>query len=257
VHRGEKVIVTTISKRSAEDMSGYLDRIGIRNRYIHSDIETLNRIQILEDMREDRIDVIVGVNLLREGIDLPEVSLVAIIDADKEGFLRNVRAITQIAGRAARHTNGQVNLYGDRLTGTLRTSLIESNRRRAKQIAYNLEHGVLPRRAKKSGTGSALLSERTTPEDTTPSIPYNTPDIAVNTPHTVANASHISSNSVAEPMEAYTTTPTTNALQGTIETLIEEARKAMEDAAKSLDFVSAAKHRDRMRELQKLAEESK
>ena len=110
VHRGEKVIVTTISQRSAADMSGYLDRIGIRNRYIHSDIETLNRIQILEDMREDRIDVIVGVNLLREGIDLPEVSRVAIIDADKEGFLRNVRAITQIAGRAARHTNGQVNL---------------------------------------------------------------------------------------------------------------------------------------------------
>ncbi|MBR0362632.1 MAG: UvrB/UvrC motif-containing protein, partial [Alistipes sp.] len=243
VHRGEKVIVTTISKRSAEDMSGYLDRIGIRNRYIHSDIETLNRIQILEDMREDRIDVIVGVNLLREGIDLPEVSLVAIIDADKEGFLRNVRAITQIAGRAARHTNGQVNLYGDRLTGTLRTSLIESNRRRAKQIAYNLEHGVLPRRAKKSGTGSALLSERPTAEDTTPSMPYNAPQI---TP-----------NSVAEPMEDYTATPTANALQGTLETLIEEARKAMEEAAKSLDFVAAAKHRDRMRELQKLATDSK
>ena len=242
VHRGEKVIVTTISKRSAEDMSGYLDRIGIRNRYIHSDIETLNRIQILEDMREDRIDVIVGVNLLREGIDLPEVSLVAIIDADKEGFLRNVRAITQIAGRAARHTNGQVNLYGDRLTGTLRTSIIESNRRRAKQIAYNLEHGVLPRRAKKSGTGSALLTERTAEESKQPVL-YSSPDVI--------------SEGVAETMEGYTTTPSTSTLQGSLEALIEEARKAMEEAAKSLDFVAAAKHRDRMRELQKLAEQSK
>ena len=246
VHRGEKVIVTTISKRSAEDMSGYLDRIGIRNRYIHSDIETLNRIQILEDMREDRIDVIVGVNLLREGIDLPEVSLVAIIDADKEGFLRNVRAITQIAGRAARHPNGQVNLYGDRLTGTLRTSIIESNRRRAKQIAYNLEHGVVPRRAKKSGTGSALLTERTTTDETAQIAPYSVVEIRQGI-----------ANGVAEETSTYTTAPVANALQGSLETLIDEARKAMEEAAKSLDFVAAAKHRDRMRELQKLAEESK
>ena len=246
VHRGEKVIVTTISKRSAEDMSGYLDRIGIRNRYIHSDIETLNRIQILEDMREDRIDVIVGVNLLREGIDLPEVSLVAIIDADKEGFLRNVRAITQIAGRAARHPNGQVNLYGDRLTGTLRTSIIESNRRRAKQIAYNLEHGVVPRRAKKSGTGSALLTERTTTDETAQITPYSVVEIRQGI-----------ANGVAEETSTYTTAPVANALQGSLETLIDEARKAMEEAAKSLDFVAAAKHRDRMRELQKLAEESK
>jgi excinuclease ABC subunit B len=220
-------------------------------------------------MREDRIDVIVGVNLLREGIDLPEVSLVAIIDADKEGFLRNVRAITQIAGRAARHTNGQVNLYGDRLTGTLRTSLIESNRRRAKQIAYNLEHGVLPRRAKKSGTGSALLSERTPAEDTTLTTLRNAADIATtlrnadiastlyNAPDTAVNAPNRVSNSVAEPTKDYTATPTANALQGTLETLIEESRKAMEEAAKSLDFVSAAKHRDRMRELQKLATDSK
>ena len=246
VHRGEKVIVTTISKRSAEDMSGYLDRIGIRNSYIHSDIETLNRIQILEDMREDRIDVIVGVNLLREGIDLPEVSLVAIIDADKEGFLRNVRAITQIAGRAARHTNGQVNLYGDRLTGTLRTSIIESNRRRAKQIAYNLEHGVLPRRAKKSGSGSALLAERAVAEESTEHTNYIAKNIKNNT-----------ASSVAEAMSSYNTAKGESVLQGSLEGLIDEVRKAMEEAAKSLDFVAAAKYRDRMRELQKLSEESK
>jgi excinuclease ABC subunit B len=226
-------------------MSGYLDRIGIRNSYIHSDIETLNRIQILEDMREDRIDVIVGVNLLREGIDLPEVSLVAIIDADKEGFLRNVRAITQIAGRAARHTNGQVNLYGDRLTGTLRTSLIESNRRRAKQIAYNLANNVLPRRAKKSGTGSALLTERTTADEVTPLA--NTPSKDVVNTH---------ASVVAETMAEYAATPASTTLQASLDTLIEEARKAMEEAAKSLDFVAAAKHRDRMRELQALAKES-
>ena len=160
VHRGEKVIVTTISKRSAEELSRYLDRIGVKNSYIHSDIETLNRIQILEDLRDGRIDVIVGVNLLREGIDLPEVNLVIIVDADKEGFLRNVRSITQITGRAARHAEGKAILYGDKVTGTLRTSIMESNRRRAKQVAFNFENDTLPRSAKKSGSGqNSLLSE--------------------------------------------------------------------------------------------------
>jgi excinuclease ABC subunit B len=219
-------------------MSGYLDRIGIRNSYIHSDIETLNRIQILEDLRDDRIDVIVGVNLLREGIDLPEVSLVAIIDADKEGFLRNVRAITQISGRAARHPQGQVNLYGDKLTGTLRTSLIESNRRRAKQIAYNYDNNLLPTRAKKSGSGqSALLAERSGSEDSTAeqSIKYSTPQ---------------SASVVAEDIASYTTS--SNTLEASLDKLIDEAREAMETAAKNLNFVAAARHRDRMLELKKL-----
>ena len=140
VNRGERAIVTTISKASAEEVSRYLGRVGIRNSYIHSDVETLNRIQILEDLRDGKIDVIVGVNLLREGIDLPEVSMVIILDADKDGFLRNVRAITQISGRAARHTNGQALLFGDVVTGSLRTSIIESNRRRSKQVAYNYDN---------------------------------------------------------------------------------------------------------------------
>ena len=162
IKRGGKAIITTISKRSTEELSRFLDRIGIKNRYLHSDIDTLERVQILDDLREDRIDVLVGVKLLREGIDLPEVSLVIIVDADKEGFLRNTKSITQITGRAARNVNGTTILYADILTSTLRTSLIESTRRRAKQIDYNYENNCLPRTAKKSGTGqNDLLSDRT------------------------------------------------------------------------------------------------
>ena len=159
--RNGKVIITTITKHSSEEVSRFLDRVGIKNRYLHSDIETMERVQILDDLRSGLIDVIVGVNLLREGIDLPEVALVVILDADKEGFLRNVRSITQVAGRAARHVNGKVILYGDTLNGSLYTSIIESNRRRAKQIEYNFEHDCVPRSAKKSGAGpNTLLSER-------------------------------------------------------------------------------------------------
>lgn len=235
VNRGERAIVTTISKASAEEVSRYLGRVGIRNSYIHSDVETLNRIQILEDLRDGKIDVIVGVNLLREGIDLPEVSLVIILDADKDGFLRNVRAITQISGRAARHTNGQALLFGDVVTGSLRASIVDSNRRRSKQIAYNYEHNILPRSAKKSGRGqSTLLSQ--SGSDTTEAT-----------------------NIVAESLAEYTTTredaPTTESMSATaesVERLIEEAREAMESAAKVLDFIAAARHRDRMYELQKL-----
>ena len=161
VKRDDKVLVTTITKRMAEELSKYFDRVGIRNRYIHSDVDTLERIQILEDLRGGMFDVLVGVNLLREGLDLPEVALVAILDADKEGFLRNVRSITQIAGRAARHSQGNVILYGDTCTDSMRFAIEQSNRRREKQVRYNMEHGMLPRRAQKSGTGqSTLLAAR-------------------------------------------------------------------------------------------------
>ena len=161
----DKVLVTTITKRMAEELSKYFDRVGVRNRYIHSDVDTLERIQILEDLRAGMFDVLVGVNLLREGLDLPEVALVAILDADKEGFLRNVRSLTQIAGRAARHSQGNVILYADTCTDSMRYAIEQSNRRREKQVRYNMEHEMLPRRAQRSGTGqSALLTGRDTPD---------------------------------------------------------------------------------------------
>ena len=210
----EKVIVTTLTKRSAEELSTYFDRMGLRCRYIHSDIDTLERVQILEDLRNGLFDVLIGVNLLREGLDLPEVSLVAIIDADKEGMLRNVRAITQIAGRAARHQHGLVIMYADVVTKTMRQSIEESNRRREKQIRYNMEHEKMPRKAHKSGNTQLLT----------------TTDIAQK--ESAENLTHGSELSIDE--------------------LIAQARSDMERAAKSLDFLAAARYRDRMYELQKL-----
>lgn len=210
--KDEKVIVTTLTKRSAEELSLYFERMGVRCRYIHSDIDTLERVQILEDLRSGLFDVLIGVNLLREGLDLPEVSLVAILDADMEGMLRNVRAITQIAGRAARHASGLVIMYADKLTRTIRTSIEESNRRRYKQIQYNMENHLMPRMAHKSGNAQMLLPEQ----------PQN--------------------NIVEEQ------------ITGTIDERIAKARSDMERAAKSLDFLAAARFRDLMYELQKIKE---
>ena len=233
VRKGDKVLVTTITKRMAEEMSKYLDRIGVRNNYIHSDIDTLDRIKILEDLHDDMIDVLVGVNLLREGLDLPEVGLVIILDADKEGFLRNVRSLTQIAGRAARHANGHVILYADKITDSMRAAMEESNRRREKQIMYNIEHNIVPRQAQKSGSGqSALLSER---EESMPANLIATPIVEQHYSEPLRIA--------AEPMSTYTT-------EETLESLIATAKKDMEEAAKRLDFAAATRHRDRMRELE-------
>ena len=255
IRRGEKAIITTISKASAEEMSRYLDRVGIRNSYIHSDVETLNRIQILEDLRDDRIDVIVGVNLLREGIDLPEVSIVVIIDADKEGFLRNVRAITQISGRAARHTNGQALLYGDVVTGTLRASILDSNRRRAKQIEYNYEHNLLPKGAKKSGRGqSTLLTERSEGDTKGTYIPLDSSKRWNGS--TAQSTTAIAAEKLSEyKSEGKKDNQPTSVTAESVDMLIAEARKEMEEAAKALDFLAAARHRDRMYELQKLREQ--
>lgn len=235
--RDDKIIVTTITKRMAEELSKYLDRVGVRNRYIHSDVDTLERVQILEDLRAGMFDVLIGVNLLREGIDLPEVALVAILDADKEGILRNVRAITQIAGRAARHANGNVIMYADHCTDSMRTAIEESNRRREKQVRYNMEHAMLPRKAQRSGTGQSLLLANAGSADKDVAV-YNTPNERIDYP--VA----------ADVAKTY-------AASENVDALIAKAKEDMERAAKSLDFLAAARFRDRMYELQKIKDESR
>ncbi len=231
---GGKILVTTITKRLAEELSKYFDQTGIRNRYIHSDVDTLERVQILEDLRSDLFDVLIGVNLLREGLDLPEVGLVAILDADKEGFLRNVRSLTQISGRAARNVNGRVIMYGDRCTRSMREAITESNRRRMKQVAYNIENASVPRRAQRSGDGASTLlsnSEGSEAKEQVGAI-YNIGDT-------------LRSALAAEARASYNTQFEAEDL----DTLIESARAAMISAAKECEYIEAAKHRDRMNDL--------
>jgi excinuclease ABC subunit B len=163
VAAGDRVLVTTLTKRMAEELTKYLDRLGIGTRYIHSDVKTLDRVEILRQLRDGTFDVLVGVNLLREGLDLPEVSLVAVLDADKEGFLRGKTALIQTIGRAARNVNGRVLLYADRLTEAIQGALEETNRRREKQVAYNLEHGVVPQAIVKSVSDIAELLQLDSP----------------------------------------------------------------------------------------------
>jgi excinuclease ABC subunit B len=220
----EKVLVATLTKRMAEELSKYFDRIGIRNRYIHSEVETLDRVRILEDLRAGSFDVLIGVNLLREGLDLPEVSLVAVMDADKEGFLRNVRSITQIAGRAARHSEGNVILYAERRTDSIRAAIADSNRRREKQIAWNMQNRIVPQQARKSTHGNILLGGGAAAGDFAYDFSATAPGIA------------------ADIKASYTASE--------LDREILETRRKMEAAARELDFAAAARYRNLMYALQ-------
>ena len=223
--RNERVLVTTLTKRMAEELYKYFDNIGIRCRYIHSEVETLERIRILDELRAGVFDVLIGVNLLREGLDLPEVSLVAVMDADKEGFLRSARSLTQISGRAARNLNGHVIMYADKTTDSMHLAIREANRRREKQILYNMETSTIPAAAIKSGR--SMLSGGESAADKT--ALYNFGDRNFD----------MAADSGAGPAD-------TEAL----ELAIKDARDKMESAARDLDFTTAAKFRDLMYALQ-------
>lgn len=223
---GERTLVTTITKRMAEELTTYLTRYDIRCRYIHSDIDTLERIDIMEGLRAGDFDVLVGVNLLREGLDLPEVSLVAILDADKEGFLRSSRSLTQTAGRAARNLNGKVIMYADKITGSMQMTMNETNRRREKQLKYNQEMGITPAQiVRKSGSILTGLSKKGVSLRA-----YVEPDRI---------------DIAADPVVKYMN-------RSALEKAIEKSRKNMEKAASELDFIEAARFRDEMSDLQKL-----
>ena len=222
----ERVLVTTLTKRMAEELTAYLTRMGIRCNYIHSDVDTLERIQIMDDLRKGLFDVLIGVNLLREGLDLPEVSLVAILDADKEGFLRSHRSLTQTAGRAARNVNGKVIFYADKITDSMRLTMDETARRREKQLAYNEKHGITPKQVIKNSV--SLVAEKQQPVTGEP-YAYVEPEPSL----------------VADPVVQHM-----NRKQ--LEKAIERTKKQMMEAAKKLDFIEAAQFRDELVKLEDL-----
>lgn len=233
VKKGYRVLVTTLTKRMAEEMDKYLGRINIRSKYIHSDVDTLERVEILRQLRLGEIDVLVGVNLLREGLDLPEVALVAILDADKEGFLRNERSLTQTAGRAARNVDGRVIFYADQITESMQRTIDETSRRREKQVQYNTEHGITPRTILKSveqvyAQGSVLDIKGYDPSN----------------PHALQKDEELVKHEAAEEQVSYQTIPQ-------MEKAIARTKKEMEKAARDLDFIEAARLRDEMFRLQK------
>ena len=228
IQANERVLVTTLTKRMAEELAKYMAKLEIKCRYIHSEVDTMERVEILRDLRLGGFDVLIGVNLLREGLDLPEVSLVAIIDADKEGFLRNARSLTQTAGRAARNSNGLVIFYADKVTRSMQMTIDETNRRRDIQIAYNLEHGITPRTVSKSR--AEILSSK------------SILDVRGNVPNAYVESEELSI--AADPVISYMS-------RDQLEKLVAETERKMKAAAKDLDFITAAQYRDELFALKK------
>lgn len=258
IEADERVLVTTLTKRMAEELNKHLIKWGISSAYIHSDVDTLERIRILEDLREGKYDVLIGVNLLREGLDLPQVSLVAILDADKEGFLRNHRSLTQTAGRAARNVNGKVIMYADKITDSMQQTIDETNRRRAKQMQYNETHGITPTPiAKKSHNELAEIygeeaADRTAKQSKTkrvaaPQKPQNTPAIKPQAKPRPYVEEEIRPSIAADPVIEYMSLPE-------LEKRIEVVKRDMIDAARRTDFIEAARLRDELVQMQDMLE---
>lgn len=232
IKMGDRILVTTLTKRMAEELSKYMAKLNIKCRYIHSEVKTLDRVEILRDLRLGKFDVLVGVNLLREGLDLPEVSLVAIMDADKEGFLRNERSLTQTIGRAARNVNGKVIMYADHVTDSMQRTIDETNRRREIQTSYNLKHGITPKTVRKSKDEIMRQTTVADAKEGAESMAYIEPEEV---------------SAAADPVLKYM-----NKTQ--LEKAIEETKKRMVQAAKDMEFMEAARLRDEMFTLQKQLE---